>query len=144
MYWAKILTAHESKLTNIIHFYFYKCYTEESFVHQWIKCVGHILNSCELSYVWINEKKNRSVNWFKSLIKENLKNQFVQDWNSVVHYSPKCINYRILKINVGLEYYLLSLLRDLGIVFAKIMTCNHRLPVGPRWINIDRKKRICT
>ena len=74
MYWAKILTAHESKLTNIIHFYFYKCYTEESFVHQWIKCVGDLLNSCELSYVWINEKKNRSVNWFKSLIKENLKN----------------------------------------------------------------------
>ena len=59
----------------------------------------------------------------------------------VVHYSLKCINYRILKKNVGLEYYLLSLPRDLRIVFAKTMTCNHRLPVGPRWINIDRKNK---
>ena len=67
MYWAKILTAHESKLKNKIHLYMHKCYTEESFVHPWIKCVGDILNSCGLSYVWIHEKKIRSVNWFKSL-----------------------------------------------------------------------------
>ena len=73
MYWAKILTAHESKLTNIIHFYFYKCYTEESFVHQWIKCVGHILNSCELSYVWINEKKIVALTGSSHLLKKILK-----------------------------------------------------------------------
>ena len=79
MYWAKILTAHESKLTTIIYLYFYKCYTEESFIHPYIKCVGGIPNSCELSYAWIN-KKFRSVKWLKSFIKENLKNKFVQDF----------------------------------------------------------------
>ena len=108
--------------------------------------MGDILNSCGLPYIhdiWIKQNF-RSVNLLKSFIKENLKNQFVQDWDTVVNCSPKCINYRIFKTNFGLENYLLSLPRDLRIVFAKIRTCNHRLPVETgRWKNIDRNIRIC-
>ena len=93
----KILTAHKSKLTSVTYLYFYKCYTEDSFVlYPWIKCVGDILNPCGLSYIWIKQNF-RSVNWLKSFIKENLKNQFVQDWKTVVNCSPKWIYYRISK-----------------------------------------------
>ena len=103
--------------------------------------MGDILNSCGLSYIWIKQNF-RGVNLLKSFIKENLKNQFVQDWDTVVNCLPKCINYRIFKTNFGLENYMLSLPRDLRIVFAKIRTCNHRLPVETgRWTNIDRKIR---
>ena len=38
MYWTKILTANEIELVVL----FYQCYTDESFVHSWIKCVGDI------------------------------------------------------------------------------------------------------
>ena len=56
IYWGKILTDHESKHTSVIYWYFYKCYTEDSFVlYPWIKCVGDILYSCGLFYVWINQ-----------------------------------------------------------------------------------------
>ena len=54
-------------------------------------------------------------NWLKSFFKRNLK-----DWYTVVNCFPKCINYRIFKTNFCLENYLLSLPRDLKIVFAKI------------------------
>ena len=80
-----------SKLTSVIYWYFYKCYTEDSFVlYPWIKCVGDILYSCGLFYVWINQKF-RTVNKLVSFIKENLKNQFVQDWNTVVNCSHNCV-----------------------------------------------------
>ena len=69
----------------------------------------------------------------------------MQDGNTVVKCSPKCINYRIFKTNFVLKNHLLSLPRDLRIVFAKIRTCNYRLPVETgRWENIERHLRIST
>ena len=65
--------------------------------------------------------------------------------NTVVHYSPKCINYRIFKTSFGFEKYPLSLPKDLRIVFAKMRTCNH-LVMGEtsRWQNIGRNLGTCT
>ena len=33
MYWAKILMGIDNKLTSVIYRYFYKCYTDGSFLH---------------------------------------------------------------------------------------------------------------
>ena len=66
----------------------------------------------------------------------------MEDWNTVFHYSFKCINN--FKNNVGLENYLALLQRGLRIEFAKIRTYNHRLPVETGKVKtIDRIKRIC-
>lgn len=61
----------------------------------------------------------------------------------IVH--PRCINYRIFKINFGLENYLLNLPKDLKVTLTKLRTCNHHLPIEKgRWHNIDRNLRIYT
>lgn len=40
-------------------------------MHPWLKYVRDILNSCGLSYVWINQSFS-SINWLKSIVKETL------------------------------------------------------------------------
>ena len=48
---AKILMGIDNKLTIVIYRYFYKCYTDGSFLHPCLRCVHEILNS----YVWIDQ-----------------------------------------------------------------------------------------
>ena len=74
MYWAKILTAHESKLTSVIYWYFYKIHV----YYQWIKCVGDTLNSCGLSYLWINENFCSLNHLLKKILKTNLCKTWIQ------------------------------------------------------------------
>ena len=71
--------------------------------------------------------------------------QYVQEWNSTIENSSKCLKYRIFKTNCTLESCLLRLPRDLRISFIKIHICNHRLQIETgRWSDIDRNLRICT
>jgi hypothetical protein len=41
----------------------------------------------------------------KQSIKQTLLDQFLQDWNSSVHNSPKAFNYRIFKTDFKFEEY---------------------------------------
>lgn len=107
-------------------------------MHPWLKYVRDILNSCGLSYVWINQSFS-SINWLKPIVKETLINQFLQDWFRNVENSPKCLNYRIFKKSFGQEIYLKKLPNDLRVLFTKFRTCNHKLPTETgRWSNIER------
>lgn len=102
-------------------------------MHPWLKYVRDILNSCGLSYVWINQSFS-SINWLKSIVKDTLVNQFLQDWFRNVENSPKS----------GQEIYLKKLPNDLRVLFTKFRTCNHKLPIETgRWSNIERFHRIC-
>ena len=78
MYWAKILMGNDNKLTSVFYRYFYKCYTEGSFLHPWLKRVHDILNSCGLSYVWIDQDF-RNINWLKTCIDDTLKNNMYKN-----------------------------------------------------------------
>ena len=78
MYWAKILMGNDNKLTSVFYRYFYKCYTEGSFLHPWLKRVHDILNSCGLSYVWIDQDF-RNINWLKTCINDTLKNNMYKN-----------------------------------------------------------------
>lgn len=112
-------------------------------MHPWLKYVRDILNSCGLSYVWINQSFS-SINWLKSIVKDTLINQFLQDWFRNVENSPKCLNYKIFKKGFGQDIYLTKLPNDLRVLFTKFRTCNHKLPIETRrWTNIKRFHRIC-
>lgn len=56
-------------------------------MHPWLKYVRDILNSCGLSYDWINQSFS-SINWLKSIVKETLVNQLLHDWFRNVENSP--------------------------------------------------------
>lgn len=55
MYWAKVLTAKDFKLTNVNYCYFHRCNKNGSFIHPLIKCVLDILSSYGLSSILENQ-----------------------------------------------------------------------------------------
>jgi hypothetical protein len=55
-----------------------------------------ILNETGFSNIW-QTQTFKSIEWLKRSIKQTLLDQFLQDWNSSVHNSPKAFNHRIFK-----------------------------------------------
>jgi hypothetical protein len=63
-----------------------------------------ILNETGFSNIW-QTQTFKSIEWLKQSIKQTLLDQFLQDWNSSVHNSPKETNYRIFKTDFKFEEY---------------------------------------
>ena len=62
----------------------------------WILFVKQIFNECGFSNIWETELFD-NVDYLKCVIKQRLEDQFLQNWNSLVHNSPKAINYKTFK-----------------------------------------------
>jgi hypothetical protein len=61
-----------------------------------------ICNDIRLQFDSFDKVRN---NDFQQSIKQTLLDQFLQDWNSSVHNSPKASNYRIFKTDFKFEEY---------------------------------------
>jgi hypothetical protein len=80
----------------------------------------------------------------KKSIKQTLLDQFLQDWNSSVHSSPKASNYRIFKTEFKFEEYFNILDEQNSFLLCKFRATNHKLPTEKgRWSNIPRENRYC-
>ena len=73
------------------------------------KNVGKNIKLNWFSNIW-QTQTFKSIEWLKQSIKQTLLDQFLQDWNSSVHNSPKASNYRIFKTEF----------KGLGAIRAKI------------------------
>ena len=78
-------------------------------------------------------------------IRQNLKDRFIQLWNSKLEQSSKGTNYKLFKDSINLEPYVLRLPGNSYTYFAKFRTGNHRVSCERRrWLNIELSKRKCT
>ena len=84
-------------------------YSQQNFAIKWITFLKKILNETDFSNIW-QTQTFKSIEWLKQSIKQTLLDQFLQDWNSSVHNSPKASNYRIFKTEF----------KGLGAIRAKI------------------------
>ena len=57
--------------------------------------VYSFLDSLGLSYIWSNPV--HSIEGFKRIMKQRLKDQFIQEWQSGVAENSVCCKYRLLK-----------------------------------------------
>ena len=121
----------------------------------------HSLNEQrKLKTKWLNNIKNRiltngygnvwespyeiNANWSKLSFKQKVKDQYVQNWNSLVEKSSSGLNYRIFKDNFQMNQYFLSLSNYKCRILIAFRTRNHRLPVETgRWSSIPLSERIC-
>jgi hypothetical protein len=79
----------------------------------------------------------------KQTIKQTLLDQFLQDWISSVHNSPKAFNYRIFKTDFKFEEYFNILDEQNSFLLCKFRTTNHKLPIKKgRWSNINFRGKI--
>jgi hypothetical protein len=79
-------------------------YLQQNFDIKWIKILETILNETGFSNIW-QTQTFKSIKWLKQNMKQTLLDQFLQDWNSSVHNSPKAFNYRIFKTDFKFEEY---------------------------------------
>ena len=112
----------------------------------WLNFVHDTLNSLGLTYIWQHvETCSLSLNQFKKLVLQRLKDQFLQTWNNQIQTNEICINYRIFKTTFVFEQYLISLPTFVRRNILKFRLCSHKLPIQQlRYINIPRHDRVCT
>ena len=61
--------------------------------------------------------------------KKSLQDQYVQEWNTIINNSSKCVLYRTFKRNFVFENYLTTLSPYNRKLFCKFKTINHKLPI---------------
>ena len=78
-------------------------------------------------------------------MKQRLRDQFLQEWQSRVAENSVCCNYGLFKKTFCFEEYLTYLPSTLRQRVLKFRLSNHRLPIQQRRpLGIPRDERICT
>ena len=116
-------------------------YSQQKFDIKRITFLEKILIETGFSNIW-QTQTFKSIEWLKQSIKQTLLDQFLQDWNSSVHNSPKAFNYRIFKTDFKFEEYFYILDEQNSLLLCKFRTTNHKLTIEKgRWSNIPRENR---
>ena len=77
-------------------------------------------------------------------LKQNLLDQFLQNWNAQLQDSSKGRNYSLLKQGIKLENYIFALNGPLLHAMICFRTANHKLPIETGgWNQIDLPDRKC-
>ena len=88
---------------------------------------------------------NFNFNCFKACVNRRLHDEAVQEWNSHVFESSKCLNYSILKNKFVFETYLNNLPNKFKKSLTKFRCRNNLLPIEiGSYYNIPRNERTCT
>jgi hypothetical protein len=93
-----------------------------------VKNVHNIINECELAYIW-NTQTFINSDWFISLVKQTLKDQYNQLWHPQAKNSAKALTYSLFKDNCMPEPYLDIIDSKNVINLCKFRATNHRSPI---------------
>ena len=111
-------------------------------IFPWLNHVKTLLDNLGLTYLW--NRQSVSLNAFKKLIKQRLKDQYIQMWSDDVNNNNVCFNYRMYKKDFKFESYLINLDNPMKDYMMKFRFSNHKLPIhSQRFIGIEREERVC-
>ena len=82
-------------------------FTNNEYKLPWLKHVYSTLNNLGLTFLW--HRQSISVNSFKKLIKQRMKDQYIQHWNGEMSINSLCYNYKMFKSKFRFEEYLIQL-----------------------------------
>ena len=142
-YWLRLINGSHDKIS-------YKIYqillNIPNFTSKWVSKIMSILQETGNQYLW-DHQNNLSINKPNGAvlsIKQNLIDQYFQQWHSSLQNSSKGKNYNSFKDNLTLENYLLKLNKREYINMAHYRTNNFFLPIETgRWEGIDLLDRKC-
>ena len=139
-FWTRLITGKISKLSYNIYVFMLK---SEQINSKWIHCIRSILNNSGRYDAWLRQFTTVNLSLGK-VIKQNLLDQFLQNWNSQLHNSSKGRNYNLFKNDIKQEQYIINLNGSLLYTMVRFRTANHKLPIETgRWNNIDLPERKC-
>ena len=138
-YWGKLLTGKQEKLS----YKPYQMLLGDWKNLKWINNIKNILDDLGLSFIW-DIQYVHSTTKLMEVLKLNLKDHFLQQWNSEMQASNKGIMYSLIKKGFEMENYFKTLPSNLLQFLCWFRTANHNLPVDTgRWSNIDHHLRKC-
>ena len=92
--WSKLMCQNGKNciMCNILYsFHFNNVYTSK-----WLTYISAIFTNTGFSFLWILQDLSEMAS-LPLIIKNRLKNHYIQDWLSTVNKSPKCVLYRTYK-----------------------------------------------
>ena len=127
-YWSKLLCQKESKLSNIMYKVIYQYNSHVVYTSPWLSEIKNILGNTGHSFICLSQilPDNFSI---VHAVKNSLQDQYVQEWNTIINNSSKCVLYRTFKRNFVFENYLTTLSPYNRKLFCKFRTINHKLPI---------------
>ena len=150
LFWSSLIICDKinnrcNKISSILFRLLLKLHVLDVYTSPWLMFFKYTLHNIGLSSVRNSQSLPASREFFRQSIKVRLINQFIHQWITEINESGKCIIYRTFKTTFNFENYLISLARQLEIIFTKFRCRNHRLPkeTGCRE-RVLREIRVCT
>ena len=139
-FWTRLLMGKTSKLSYNMYLFMLK---SDEINSKWISYIQTILDNTGRHDLWLHHPARITLSTCK-LIKQNLLDQFLQNWNSLLMDSSKGRNYNLFKSDNKCETYLSSLTGTSLHTMFKFRTANHKLPIETgRWNNVELSERKC-
>ena len=139
-FWNRMIHGKETKLSFLL----YQCMLHSNTtVSKWVNNVKNIQSEIGRPDRW----RQQYTVYLQSLsryTKKILFDQFIQSWRGQASRSHKALAYFNFKQDFCLENILLRYLVTFYILFFKLRTCNHKLPIEiGRWNRTEIGERKC-
>ena len=112
----------------------------------YLNSVEKELNVLGFSVLWINQLDGTrlSPHKFRALIRQRVKDQFIQQWYTEINNNELYYNYRMYKKRFEFEEYLVQLPFESARFLLRFRLLNHKLPIQKgRFLRIERNERKC-
>ena len=127
-YWISILNGSDAKIVKKMYQILYNDFVNRGINHKWIGKIRQILISVGKPDL-LHQHNIQHPLATKLKISQTLHDIFLQDWNATTNTTSKGRNYKLFKMNINFETFLISLPRSSSIPMVKFRTANHKLPI---------------
>ena len=140
-FWNKLKQNQSNKISYKMFQFVKQLHDNDIVKSKWCCKLNDILNKIGKSYLWnaVGVGNHR----IKTLVKQTLKDSFIQNWSSDISNNTLCLNYRIFKRKFCLPHYLTTLDKDLRIPLARYRCGSHHLPVSKERYNGVNDTHLC-
>ena len=137
-YWIKLKNSSNCIMRSVFDSLLSECDSLPQNKYSWLRDIKVILSSVGMNDVWVNPD-NTSVQLLTVQLRQRLQDIFLQNLDSELENSSKCILYKhIVSDNRQLQFYLSKpLLGQYKLILAKYRLSSHQL-----FIELGRYRRI--
>lgn len=142
-YWAKLNCYRRNNTAYTIYVIMHSLNEQRKLKTKWLDNIRNIICTNGYQNVW-ESQHNFNVKWFINSFKQKLKDEYLQNWNSLVQKSSSGLNYRIFKDTFEMNPFFRYLPVNKCRLLTSFRTRNHRLPIEVgRWTSTPINERLC-
>ena len=130
LFWVNISEGKQTKLSSIMYNLIYALHVNGTYDSPWLMKIKSIICNSGNPFLWYQQNQCVPKKLWLNTILQQLKDQYLQEWNNEIWQNRKCVIYRIIKTQHGFEDYLVKLSFLQRRSLCKFRTGNHRLPIA--------------